>query len=175
MPMVLMQTFEICLSGENPQSRLGVVTIRVRFLTFILGLVCTATIGCSSTSVSPSTVPPSTQVLSGSDATLARAFEQRARNLQVEGSGVVQKVLSDDNDGSRHQRFVVALASGQTLLIAHNIDIAPTVVGLRAGDGVSFSGEYEWNPEGGVIHWTHRDPDKRHPAGWLKHNGKVYQ
>jgi len=147
----------------------------MRFLTFILWLVCAATIGCSSSSVSPSTVSQSTQVFSGSDEILARAFKQRSRNLQVEGQGVVQKVLSDDNDGSRHQRFILALASGQTLLIAHNIDLAPRVVGLRAGDAVSFSGEYEWNPEGGVIHWTHRDPGKRHPAGWIKHNGKVYQ
>lgn len=137
--------------------------------------MCAAAIGCSSPSVPPSPATPSTQVSSGSDEALARAFEQRTRNLQVEGGGVVQKVLSDDNDGMRHQRFVVALASGQTLLIAHNIELAPRVVDLREGDVLSFSGEYEWNPEGGVIHWTHRDPSKRHPAGWLKHNGKVYQ
>jgi hypothetical protein len=117
----------------------------------------------------------SPRVFSGSDAALARAFAQRTSNVQVEGQGVVRRVLSDDNDGSRHQRFVVALASGQTLLISHNIDLAPRVVGLRKGDGVSFSGEYEWNAEGGVIHWTHRDPSKRHPAGWIKHNGEVYQ
>jgi hypothetical protein len=117
----------------------------------------------------------SARAFSGSDEALARAFEQRASNVQVEGQGVVQRVLSDDNDGTRHQRFVVALASGQTLLIAHNIDLAPRVVGLRKGDVVSFSGEYEWNAEGGVIHWTHHDPGKRHPAGWIKHNGEVYQ
>jgi hypothetical protein len=114
-------------------------------------------------------------VLSGSDEALARAFEQRTSNVQVEGQGVLRRVLSDDNDGRRHQRFVLTLASGQTLLIAHNIELAPRVVGLREGDVVSFSGEYEWNAEGGVIHWTHRDPSKRHPAGWIKHNGKVYQ
>lgn len=117
----------------------------------------------------------STHALSGSDEALARAFKQRTSNIQVEGRGIVRRVLSDDNDGSRHQRFVVALASGQTLLIAHNIDLAQRVAGLRKGDVVSFSGEYEWNAEGGVIHWTHRDPNERHPAGWIKHNGKVYQ
>jgi Protein of unknown function (DUF3465) len=147
----------------------------MRFLPFILGLVCAATVGCSPASVPQSTVPQSNQALSGNDEALARAFKQRARNLQVEGQGTVRKVLSDDNDGSRHQRFIVALASGQTLLIAHNIDLAPRVVGLSEGDVVSFSGEYEWNPEGGVIHWTHRDPSKRHTAGWIKHNGKLYQ
>lgn len=117
----------------------------------------------------------STRTFSGSDEALARAFEQRTSNVQVEGRGVVRRVLPDDNQGGRHQRFVVALASGQTLLIAHNIDLAPRVVGLRQGDVVSFSGEYEWNAQGGVIHWTHRDPNKRHPAGWIKHNGKVYR
>lgn len=152
----------------------------MRFLPFILGLVCASSAGCASTfapqsSAPPSTVPQSTKALSGNDETLARAFEQRKRNFQVEGQGVVRRVLSDDNDGNRHQRFIVALASGQTLLIAHNIDLAPRVVGLRERDVVSFSGKYEWNPEGGVIHWTHRDPSKRHPAGWIKHNGKLYQ
>lgn len=117
----------------------------------------------------------STRAFSRSDEALARAFRQRTSNVQVEGQGVVRRVLSDDNDGSRHQRFIVALASGQTLLISHNIDLAPRVVGLRKGDVVSFSGEYEWNAEGGVIHWTHRDPSERHPAGWIKHNGELYQ
>lgn len=137
---------------------------------FILGLVCAVSVACS-----PAPVSPSTGTLQGSDETLARAFEQGASNLQVEGQGLVRRVLSDDNDGSRHQRFIVALSSGQTLLISHNIDLAPRVAGLREGDTVSFSGEYEWNPEGGVIHWTHHDPRKRHPPGWIRHNGEVYQ
>lgn len=147
----------------------------MRFLPFILSLLCVAAVGCSPASVPQSTVPQSSGALSGSDEALARAFERRARNVQVEGQGVVRRVLSDDNDGSQHQRFVVVLTSGQTLLVAHNIDLAPRVIGLREGDVVSFSGEYEWNPEGGVIHWTHRDPNKGHAAGWIKHDGKVYQ
>jgi hypothetical protein len=142
----------------------------MRYVHFILGLVCAVSMGCSS-----APVPPPTRILPGSDEALARAFEQRKSNVQVEGQGVVRRVLSDDNDGSRHQRFVVALSSGQTLLIAHNIDLSPRVVGLREGDIVSFSGEYEWNADGGVIHWTHRDPGKRHPPGWIRHNGEVYE
>ena len=117
--------------------------------------------------------PP--RALSRSDEILARAFEQRLSNIQVEGQGVVRRLLSDDNDGSRHQRFILELASGQTLLISHNIDLAPRVVGLLKGDVVSFYGEYDWNDKGGVIHWTHHDPRKRHPAGWIKHDGRVYQ
>jgi hypothetical protein len=40
---------------------------------------------------------------------------------------------------------------------------------------VSFSGEYVWNDKGGMIHWTHRDPRKRHRPGWIRHNGVLYQ
>lgn len=110
-----------------------------------------------------------------SNQVLADAFESRKSDLQVEGEGVVAKILRDDNEGGRHQRFIVRLESGQTLLVAHNIDLAPRVSSLREGDTVSFNGEYEWSPKGGVIHWTHHDPAGLHPAGWLKHNGRTYQ
>jgi hypothetical protein len=94
---------------------------------------------------------------------------------QVTGGGTVIRILDDDDDGSRHQRFILEIGSGRTLLIAHNIDLAPRVEGLRAGDRVEFNGEYEWNDRGGVIHWTHHDPQGEHEPGWLKHNGRVYQ
>lgn len=106
---------------------------------------------------------------------LARAFENQQGNVQVRAQGIVRKVLPDDNQGSRHQRFLVRLSSGQTLLIAHNIDLAPRIESLREGDSVAFYGEYEWNNKGGVIHWTHRDPQGRHPDGWLEHNGRRYE
>ncbi len=93
----------------------------------------------------------------------------------MQSAGTVSRVLADDNDGSRHQRFILALPSGTTVLIAHNIDLAPRIEGLRTGDRVEFSGEYEWNPQGGVVHWTHRDPQGRHAAGWLRHGGRTYQ
>jgi hypothetical protein len=87
----------------------------------------------------------------------------------------VSRVLPDDLNGRRHQRFVLRLASGRTLLVAHNIDIAPRIQGLMEGDSVRFKGEYVWNEEGGVIHWTHHDPQGRHVAGWVKHNGKTFK
>lgn len=111
----------------------------------------------------------------GSDAILESAFAQRISRLQVTGQGTVVKVLRDDGNGSRHQRFIVRLDSGRTVLVAHNIDLAPRIDALSAGDTVAFYGEYEWNPKGGVIHWTHRDPQGRHPAGWIRHDGQTYQ
>ena len=106
---------------------------------------------------------------------IARAFASRASGIEVEGEGTVVRVLPDDRDGSRHQRFIVELASGQTLLFAHNIDIAPRIEGLEVGDSVRFSGEYIWNAKGGVIHWTHHDQQGRHVDGWVMHNGKTYK
>lgn len=111
----------------------------------------------------------------GSDSVLVSAFENKISNLQIEGKGTVSKILKDDADGSRHQRFIIRLDSGQTVLIAHNIDLAPRINALREGDTLMFNGEYEWSAKGGVIHWTHHDPSGRHAAGWLKHNGKIYQ
>jgi hypothetical protein len=106
---------------------------------------------------------------------LAAAYQNQQSNLQVYGDGVVSRVLADDLDGSRHQRFILTLSTGQTLLVAHNIDLAPRVSGLTIGDTVAFYGVYEWNDKGGVIHWTHHDPNGRHVAGWLKHGGNTYQ
>lgn len=116
-----------------------------------------------------------TQRAGNSDAAIADAFANHESNVQVSGQGVVSKVLPDDNSGSRHQRFILRLSSGQTLLVAHNIDLAPKISSLREGDTVEFYGEYEWNERGGVLHWTHRDPQGRHPAGWLEHEGRKYQ
>ena len=113
--------------------------------------------------------------VAGGDAAIQRAFEERRESYQVEGAGTVARVLSDDNEGSRHQRFILELASGQSLMVAHNIDLAPRIDGLTVGDRVRFFGEYEWNPRGGVIHWTHHDPQGRHVGGWLEHDGRRYQ
>jgi len=112
---------------------------------------------------------------SNSDQAFADALENHSSGLQIEGHGIVTRILSDDLDGSRHQRFIVELESGQTLLVAHNIDVAPKVDQLREGDDVMFYGEYEWTPQGGVIHWTHDDPDGDHPDGWIRHRGRTYR
>lgn len=106
---------------------------------------------------------------------ISQAFSQQQTGIQVQSAGVVSRLLPDDNNGSRHQRFIITLSSGQTLLIAHNIDLAAKIDSLKVGDRVLFKGEYEYNDRGGVVHWTHHDPKGRHVAGWLKHQGQTYQ
>jgi hypothetical protein len=110
-----------------------------------------------------------------SDAVIAKAFANRQSNLQVSAEGVVIKMLPDDTRGSRHQKFLLKLSNGQTLLVAHNIDLAPRVSGLREGDTIMFSGEYEWSPKGGTLHWTHHDPTGAHPSGWIELRGRRYE
>lgn len=106
---------------------------------------------------------------------LQQAFTDRLSAIQVEGRGIVQAILEDDLQGGRHQRFILQLPSGQTVLVAHNIDLAPRIDTLRIGDSVEFYGVYEYNDKGGLIHWTHHDPAGKHPDGWLRHNSRLYR
>jgi hypothetical protein len=91
----------------------------------------------------------------------------------VESSGTIVKLLPDDTEGDRHQRLLVRISTGDTVLIAHNIDIASRI-NAREGDSIRFKGEYIWNDRGGVVHWTHRDPRHRHPDGWVEVNRKRF-
>jgi hypothetical protein len=136
----------------------------------LLALLIAATLlaGCSPVGGGPTTV-------SANDQAVAKAFASHQSGVAVVGKGEVDRVLPDDNNGDRHQRFILRVDSGQTLLIAHNIDIAPRIPALKVGDVVEYSGQYEWNEQGGTVHWTHHDPSGKHQAGWLRCNGQVYQ
>lgn len=107
-------------------------------------------------------------------ALLADAFDRHANDEWITARARVVRLLEDDNDGSRHQRFIVETARGQSLLMAHNIDLAPRVP-VAIGDKVAFKGVYEWNERGGVMHWTHHDPQGREPGGWIDHQGRRYE
>lgn len=110
----------------------------------------------------------------GGDAEVRVLFEAGRSGEMVTVEGVVERVLPPDDDGSPHQRFIVELASGQTLLIAHNLVLAEAVP-LREGDPVRVHGEYEWNDRGGLLHWTHHDPEGRRAGGWIEHRGERYR
>lgn len=89
----------------------------------------------------------------------------------LETEGVVIKNLKDDTKGHQHQKFLLKLAPDITLLVAHNIDLAPRA-NIKKGDKIKIRGRYEWNNRGGVIHWTHHDPKGRKEGGWIYANGK---
>jgi len=124
--------------------------------------------------VQPHEVASAATAIEVSNSAIEQAFAAKHSEIQVSGKGVVVKLLADDHKGSRHQKFLVKINTQQTLLFAHNIDLAPRVP-LQVGDEVSFNGEYIYNPKGGIIHWTHHAPQGDHDAGWIMLNGQKYQ
>jgi len=102
------------------------------------------------------------------------AFSAQRSGQWLEASGRVTRLLADDNEGSRHQRFILELDSGHTLLVAHNIDLARRLPVAR-NDRLLLRGRYEWNERGGVVHWTHHDPGGSLQGGWILHQGVRYR
>ncbi|MBZ0112422.1 MAG: DUF3465 domain-containing protein [Thermoanaerobaculia bacterium] len=105
---------------------------------------------------------------------LLEVVASRRSGVWVSGAGTVDRILADDRSGDRHQRFIVRVDQGHTVLIAHNIDLAERVP-VELGDSVEFRGRFEWNERGGVVHWTHDDPRGRRSGGWIRRGGASYR
>jgi len=103
-----------------------------------------------------------------------RQYDRHDSSTWIESSGIVMRLLTDDHEGARHQRFVLDMRNGQSLLVAHNIDLVRRVP-LGMGDKISFRGLYEWNDLGGVVHWTHHDPRGVEEGGYIKFRQEIYQ
>ena len=107
-----------------------------------------------------------------SDSQIEQLIKSRVSGKMVTIEATVIKLLKDDLKGDKHQKMILKNANN-TLLLAHNIDIAARVP-AKKGDLLLIKGQYEWNEKGGLLHWTHRS-NSSHPAGWIKHNNKTYQ
>lgn len=105
---------------------------------------------------------------------MSPGFRKSDTGAWFEVSGFVRRLLSDDNEGSRHQRFILDVGARRTLLVAHNIDLAKRVP-LGLGDRVEIRGMYEWNELGGLMHWTHHDPQGIEVGGYVRYRARVYQ
>lgn len=123
---------------------------------------------------SASGAPLAPTELASSDEELYAAIREQRSNQWVDGFARVVKLLPDDDDGARHQRFLAELDDGSGLLFAHNIDVAPRAP-VEKGDVIRFRGRYEWNDKGGVVHWTHHDERDPTRGGWLQLGDDVYQ
>jgi hypothetical protein len=102
------------------------------------------------------------------------AYAAQRSGAWLETGGQVTRLLSDDDDGARHQRFILGVGDGHTVMVAHNIDLAERVP-VRVGDTLTLRGRYEWNARGGVIHWTHHDPLGREQGGWIRSGGTLFR
>ncbi len=120
----------------------------------------------------PGDSPPAHAFREGEDRIL-EAFARGQSDFVTTVQAEVVRKLADDNDGSRHQKFIIELSGGHTLLVAHNIDLAQRVP-VQVGDVVQVKGEYEFNGRGGVLHWTHKANGRNHEEGWIEHRGIRY-
>jgi len=54
--------------------------------------------------------------------TSEEAYKKRYDSVLLTARGVIAKVLTDDKEGSTHQRFILTTPSKQTLLILNNLE-----------------------------------------------------
>jgi len=78
---------------------------------------------------------PSHQTVDNGDLSFQTVGDYKGKTL-IQGKGEVSRILADDREGSKHQRFILRFASGRTLLVAHNIDVGRRINGIKVGDQV---------------------------------------
>lgn len=105
---------------------------------------------------------------------ILQAQQQRAQKVWLMVQAAVLRNLPDDRRPPCHQRFLLKLDNGSTVMVAHNTDLAPRVP-VSPGNVVLIRGEYIWNEKGGVLHWTHHDPQGTEEGGWIQLNGQTYK
>ena len=110
------------------------------------------------------------------NAAVERDYAEHRSIVEVTAEGVVTSILADESGPSgAHQRFIIRLSgSTQTLLVDNNITIGQRAP-VALSDDVIVHGEYVWNDQGGLIHFTHHDPAPGHEGGWIELRGLRYQ
>ena len=112
--------------------------------------------------------------MSASDAWNACASDRSSSHhveVYIPRATVTRVLGMRDSRSGEHEGFLIAV-SGSVYKVEDNADITGPIP-LQRGDTLSLLGQFECNDN--VIHWTHRDPRGRHPAGYIEVNGKRYQ
>jgi uncharacterized protein DUF3465 len=109
------------------------------------------------------------------DAAIVSDFQNHQSSVEVTADGSVVRLLPDRTSSTgTHEQFIVKLSTGDlTVEVEHNISIGARVP-VKEGDHVIVHGEYIWNAQGGLIHFTHHDPQGTHESGYIEDNGKTY-
>jgi len=109
------------------------------------------------------------------DAAIVTDFRNHRSNVEVTADGTVVRLLADRSSSTgTHEQFIIKLSSGDlTVEVEHNISIARRVP-VKEGDQVIVHGEYVWNAQGGLIHFTHHDPQGTHEGGYIVDGGTTY-
>jgi Protein of unknown function (DUF3465) len=122
-----------------------------------------ALVGCSAAAAQPD------------DAAIVADFHNHQSNVEVTADGTIVRLLADRSSSTgSHEQFIVKLSSGDlTVEVEHNISIGARAP-VQQGDHVVVHGEYIWNAQGGLIHFTHHDPQGTHEGGYIQDDGQTY-
>jgi hypothetical protein len=109
------------------------------------------------------------------DAVIVNDFHNHQSNVEVTADATVVRLLADSTSSTgTHERFIIKLSSSDlTIEVEHNISIAARAP-VKEGDHVIVHGEYIWNSQGGLIHFTHHDPQGTHEGGYVEDGGTTY-
>ena len=150
----------------------------LKTLLLLMGVVCFAIYHYFKPASAPNT--PTVKPTDQTETAYQQATEQiRSARLNPNAKfrtiikGEVLKLLPDDNAGVRHQRFLVKLAPDVVVLIAHNLDLAKRVP-AQIHQPIIINGEFVANDKGGMMHWTHHDPQGGQ-GGWIDYREQRYQ
>lgn len=100
-------------------------------------------------------------------------LQRRTNFLEAKNLKVV-KILPFDTQGLPHQKFVVELSDSRLITIISNLKLCEKIP-VEVNDMVSVGGEYV--PTGkfsGIVHWTHFDPEKKRPNGYIAMDDKIF-
>jgi hypothetical protein len=154
--------------------------VRASLFSLIALIACCIVIsGCANAQTQAPEAPSKDQTGKQSPSTSGDAEAIRAQQLQLvkvplKVTATVKKMLRYDDRGLPHEKFLLVLSNGSTILVAHNTKMAPYVP-IQAGDIVTVSGEFIWNDKGGLIHWTHHTDTPNHVGGYIEFKGKRYE
>jgi hypothetical protein len=125
------------------------------------------------------------------NAVVCRASAASASHVEVVARGIVTQTLGSSNGAlgssngvvgssngavgssngvaGTHEGLMMRLNSGCGLTVRVEINTDFTgEIRVRPGQSITVKGEYETDPDGGVIHWTHRDPRGHHADGFVR-------
>jgi hypothetical protein len=104
-------------------------------------------------------------------------YAHQESHQEVIAHGMVADVFGESEGPSgEHEGYLLKLDGDCDLLLRVETNTSITgPIPIRPRQELIVKGEYEFDPEGGVLHWTHHDPSARHIAGYVVIGSRTYQ
>jgi hypothetical protein len=110
----------------------------------------------------------------GAGCTMAADMFKRHQSAQwVTLSGVIQRRLNDTYGRFQHQRFILGCAKGLHVLVVNDVSVGQRVP-IVARSRITVRGQYVWDSQGGLVHFTHH-ADGGETSGWILFGSHIYQ